>query len=1120
MFVLDKALLYYQHSLFWKGCWMFPQFPGSLHVPSLIKTPRSGKLSLWGLGSDFCGTLFPVSVVNNCTSCYYTNSSMLNHVEIRDCALLATAVYLQTEVQIRGYLARRGHRFSEGITCSNLANNEGHFVIARSREENRTTTYLAVRGSFVLEDWGANVQAWPTLQEMGMVHAGWYARMLHLPQHLLLQCVKDGHRVVICGHSLGGAVAQLLTLSMLQSFAGYAAETEIRTRIKCVSFGGPMVLSGSVAVDHVNNHFKDNFVNFVHSKDIVPKILSFAQAALKDLTSQASKQRSVFSLVKMLRMAVDPTANGGLTADILRAGTAALLESTAVRVALAYRPIGHYYKIDGPPATPLSPQTVTELEELVAWSSVELSTNAVHAHNMETVYLTSVLSRLNADASGNIVLTATARLQLPQPVIHRVDLHRAGERILVRIFGAHLYMVKKVTSSILPLCSLDHRVSSTALVAAEQLVFIVDPLPTNYARQRAMSATTVAQLMVDPGLCWTNAIQFLSVPVRIVDTHPMDLFSLQELIMVATYLLLFVSREKNHYDHPKFSMLRKLLVETLATVPLPVYFSSPSPIIGYCVEKHPDKAVPVLFQHPATRAALTGYINQGEAVYDTLRDQDEAQALREHLDDLKHRMAAQGTEQNSERQPHNILSLLAMCHNPPLEGQEGGLQVLLEVLGGPLHHARAALSARLTTETYHTFLGALAVGLNSTNELCVDLGTYYNPAQTELGPLYDALAVFLNNPTVRVAMGMMIGGGIVGRIFLSSLFTWVWAAGSAFNPVMLVVYIGLVLSGQLLLDYVGKFPGRVLGSSAGLRDSMLLRLGVNVAEGATVGEKEAALATNLRVRCGFGPFDNADDLRQLVSLCFPSVRPTTQQYPHVLCRLKLTVLCDALRTTLRQLPVALVTGPTRSGKTTFREYMQTNGPDFTKFGPGVRQRTSVPELFFCGEPDRPVGLLDSIGLGDPTNDKVFAAIEQANQIFRSFCQVSIIVVNESDKSTAGRHLMHHTSAVPPKADMPGATPVLHPTITCFTNADRMLGMGGVFPAGEDGPATLLQEARDRVVRDEPFDLRSPQEDTFAPRVLACFEGRLCLPEEYNGVLYTTTQVREWLCSHFYPTAEI
>jgi hypothetical protein len=67
---------------------------------------------------------------------------------------------------------------------------------------------------------------------------------------------------------------------------------------------------------------------------------------------------------------------------------------------------------------------------------------------------------------------------------------------------------------------------------------------------------------------------------------------------------------------------------------------------------------------------------------------------------------------------------------------------------------------------------------------------------------------------------------------------------------------------------------------------------------------------------------------------------------------------------------------------------------------------------------------------------------------------------------------------------------------------------------------LLQEARDRVVRDEPFDLRSPQEDTFAPRVLACFEGRLCLPEEYNGVLYTTTQVREWLCSHFYPTAEI
>jgi hypothetical protein len=1026
---------------------------------------------------------------------------MLDHGEIRDCALLARAVYFGNEVQIGTFLAERGHRFNGGITCSNISGEEGHFVIARLREENRTTTYLAVRGSFVLEDWGANLQAWPTFQEMGMVHAGWYARMLHLPQHLLIQCIKDGHRVVMCGHSLGGAVAQLLTLSVLQSFAGDAAETEIRSRIKCISFAGPMVISGSVAVDHVNNHYKDNFVTFAHHTDVVPKVLSFAQAALKDLSNQKGKERSVTSLVTMLHSAVDPTAYDRLTVQafgaLVRTGTAALLESTAVQVALSYRPIGHYYKIDGPPATPLSPQTAAELEELVAWTSVELSTDAVHAHSMTGVYLQAVLSKLDSSATGAIVRTEPPSLQLPRPVIHRVDLHRTGGQVLVRIFGDNLYTVKSVTSSVLPLCVVDHRVSVKALVSAKQLMFTVDPLPANYAKEKAVSATTVAQLMASPGLCWKEAIVFPSVPVRVVGSHPMDMFSLQELVIAAVYLLLFVSREQGHYDHPMFSMLRKLLMEILVTIPLSVYFSSYSPVARSCLEEHPTIVIPLLMKQSATRAALRAYIRDGTAVCNSLGPA-EAEALRLHLDALEQRLSSELPQGLGPPVEHNILTLLALCHDPPVVGHDAGLEVLLRLLGGPLHLARAALQAELTPTTYRTFLGALAVGLNSTTAQIQLLGKYFNPAQTELGPLNGALHAFLNNPLVQVLLGVLY----VMTMLLSlhaAYYLWYDGVGRTFRHI-----VGI------------SFPAHVLMSSAGLRDCLLEFLGLNVPDGATVGEMEAALSARLSVRYGFGPFSNPADLRAMVFQCFPYVSSNNKDYPDVLRRVKLTVLCDALRTTLHCLPVALVTGPTRSGKSTFREHMQDRGPDRTRFGPTVRQRTSVPELFFCGEASRPIGLLDSIGLGDPTSNEVFAAIEQANNIFRMFCQASVVVVNESDTSAAGRSLMHHTSVITRPAVLPEAAPLQHPTITCFTNADKMLGVGGVFPENEDGPATLLQEARDRVVRGEPFDLRSPQEDPFAPRVLACFEGRIQLPEEYNSVVYTTAQVKEWLYSHFYP----
>ncbi len=185
-------------------------------------------------------------------------------------------------------------------------------------------------------------------------------------------------------------------------------------------------------------------------------------------------------------------------------------------------------------------------------------------------------------------------------------------------------------------------------------------------------------------------------------------------------------------------------------------------------------------------------------------------------------------------------------------------------------------------------------------------------------------------------------------------------------------------------------------------------------------------------------------------------------------------------------------------------------------------------MFFCGTPEQPIGVLDSIGIGDPTRDSVVGAIEEANKLFRLFCQATIMVINEAEVSPMVRGMMYRTSTVPmppiyneagkliPTTDDDRAT-VQHPTMTAFTNADKIAsGIGGFFPENEGGPNELRQEAAARVTRGLPFDLRSVETDAFTPRVFANFESRIVVPEEYRGTVYTTEDVRAWLLSHFYP----
>ncbi|KAK6122213.1 hypothetical protein DH2020_044041 [Rehmannia glutinosa] len=106
------------------------------------------------------------------------------------------------------------------------------------------------------------------------VHRGFMARAKGIPALELYRLAqKKRRKLVLCGHSLGGAVAVLATLAILRVIAVTSKEPE-RVQVKCITFSQPPV--GNAALrDYVNGKgWQHYFKTYCIPEDLVPRILS------------------------------------------------------------------------------------------------------------------------------------------------------------------------------------------------------------------------------------------------------------------------------------------------------------------------------------------------------------------------------------------------------------------------------------------------------------------------------------------------------------------------------------------------------------------------------------------------------------------------------------------------------------------------------------------------------------------------------------------------------------------------------------------------------------------------------------------------------------------------------
>eukprot|EP01018_Ginkgo_biloba_P024883 Gb_21829 [translate_table: standard] len=169
---------------------------------------------------------------------------------------------------------------------------------------------------------GSNPDRLPTLQREAWkggfkpaAHRGFLARAKGIPAvELYMLAQKRGQKLVLCGHSLGGAVSVLATLAILRAFPSSSLLKEgDRIQVKCITFSQPAV--GNAALrDYVHrNGWQCHFRTYCIPEDVVPRILSpayfqhyFAQVSEDDSQSSVFTSSSTHAAKESVEEAARP----------------------------------------------------------------------------------------------------------------------------------------------------------------------------------------------------------------------------------------------------------------------------------------------------------------------------------------------------------------------------------------------------------------------------------------------------------------------------------------------------------------------------------------------------------------------------------------------------------------------------------------------------------------------------------------------------------------------------------------------------------------------------------------------------------------------------------------------
>ena len=183
----------------------------------------------------------------------------------RNSLSMALACYLsyQSEKTIAQQVAKWGFSLFATLEASKGLKIDTQAFVA----SNDQITLIAFRGSESIQDWASN---FTVVTDAGpfkntRVHEGFQDALFPVIMDLTEEIIKHGRNhqdIWITGHSLGGALATLLTAMYL----------ERNRKVKCLyTFGSPRVGNESFR-SHFNRSFYDHTYRVINGNDLVPHV--------------------------------------------------------------------------------------------------------------------------------------------------------------------------------------------------------------------------------------------------------------------------------------------------------------------------------------------------------------------------------------------------------------------------------------------------------------------------------------------------------------------------------------------------------------------------------------------------------------------------------------------------------------------------------------------------------------------------------------------------------------------------------------------------------------------------------------------------------------------------------
>ena len=208
---------------------------------------------------------------------------LANRSKIQNALVLSTSVYEQDPT---GYLdtQKRNHTL-ESVTSNVKC--DCPFAIAEDKVSKEI--YLAFRGTADFDDLIADLEAFPSRAQrtpsVGTFHAGFLKRSESFPLQTFLESDwLRGKTLILCGHSLGGAVSSIVYLEILLKLERSGEKDQIGNVIN-ITFGSPMFASDELRSYINNEQLIPEMYHFVASNDPVPRLVSLVLNGLLNLVS-------------------------------------------------------------------------------------------------------------------------------------------------------------------------------------------------------------------------------------------------------------------------------------------------------------------------------------------------------------------------------------------------------------------------------------------------------------------------------------------------------------------------------------------------------------------------------------------------------------------------------------------------------------------------------------------------------------------------------------------------------------------------------------------------------------------------------------------------------------------